>query len=365
MEENFYLYSLHTIPALGPRGIERLLDAFPSPRTMWEANGDELERAGIKREKIPEILFAKRNINIERGRELLEKEGIRVISIKDAEYPALLKTISSPPPLLYIKGKMPESHGLTLAVVGTRMCSAYGREVTEPLVRDLVLSGFTIISGMAKGIDTIAHHTALEHGGKTIAVLGSGIDEKTLYPSQNRHLAKRIASEGSAVLSEFVPGTMPLPEYFPQRNRIIAGLAKGVLVVEAPEKSGALITARFAIDEGREVFAVPGHIFSKNSAGTHRLIQMGAKLVRGSEDILEELHVEGHAISSSASLSSLASPDEKQLMTVFENQEAPIHIDTLAELSGLNINTVSSTLTLMEIDGRIKNLGSGMYTIKR
>lgn len=364
MDENFYLYNLHTIPALGPRGIERLLDAFPSPRAMWEAEGDELHRAGIKREKIPEILFAKRNINIEQGRRLLEKEGIRVISIKDAEYPALLKTISSPPPLLYVKGEMPESNELTLAVVGTRMCSAYGREVTEPLVRDLVLSGFTIVSGMAKGIDTIAHHTVLEENGKTIAVLGSGIDEKSLYPSQNRHLAKRIVTKG-AVLSEFVPGTMPLPEYFPQRNRVIAGLAKGVLVVEAPEKSGALITARFAIDEGREVFAVPGHIFSKNSAGTHRLIQMGAKLVRGINDILEELHVEGRTVPSSASLVSFASLDEKQLMAVFKNQETPIHIDMISQLSGLHINTVSSTLTLMEIDGRIKNLGGGMYTIRR
>lgn len=365
MEEGIYLYSIHKIPAITAKDLARLVSFFDSPRAMWEAGKAELEKAGVESAKIPEILFAKSRTRLQDNEKFLKREGISVITIRDASYPEILKTIHTPPPLLYARGEIRERDDAAIGVVGTRKMTPYGKEVTEPLVRDLVSAGFTIVSGMARGIDTLAHEAALKHGGRTIAVLGSGIDEQTLYPSQNRRLARLISKNG-AVISEFAPASMSLPEYFPQRNRIIAGLAKGVLVIEAPEKSGALITARFALEEGRDVFAVPGHVFSKNSAGTHRLIKTGAKLVESARDILEEFGIHEEVLAGRPrERTSKLRPEEETILAALEHHEGSVHIDALAQTTKIEIHILSSALIMMELEGMVKNLGNNMYTILR
>lgn len=217
--------------------------------------------------------------------QILKKQNVSFPVLAEKSYPALLKEIPYPPLALYMRGAMPIIPGI--AVVGTRRASAYGKSVAEKLVRELVKYHFAIVSGLASGIDTIAHQTALSHGGKTVAVLGSGWEN--VYPDENKKLAQAIMRHG-AVITEYPRNSPPLRSYFPWRNRIISGLSLATIVIEAPEKSGALITARFALEQNREVLAVPGSIWSKNSAGTHRLIQQGAKLVTKIEDILEELN---------------------------------------------------------------------------
>ena len=287
---------------------------------------------------------------------------VRIISVNDDDYPRLLKEIHDPPQQLFVRGQM-DPDALYFAVVGTRKLSAYGKQATSPIVRELVRAGLVIVSGLAYGIDTEAHKAATEAGGKTIAVLGSGIDDKSIYPAVNKNLARKILETGGALISEYPEGTGPEPWHFPARNRIIAGMSKGVLVVEAPKGSGALITADIALRENREVFAVPGPITLENSFGPNRLIQMGAKLVLSAGDILEEwgLHprtlspelVEGQALQ--------FTNEEKKIFEAVK--EAPQHIDAIVEKTGYDIIKLTTLLTTMELDGKIKNLGGGLYGV--
>ena len=290
-------------------------------------------------------------------------QEIYTIPFEDPRYPELLRHIPTPPSLLYIRGDLEYNQEYSLAVVGTRRPSSYGKEVTEPLVDELVRYGFTIISGLAIGIDALSHSAALNAHGKTIAVLGSGVDEKSIYPPQNRNLAKRILENGGVIISEFPPGIEPLPHHFLQRNRIISGLARGVLIIEAPERSGALNTANHALEQGREVFAIPGPIFSKNSRGTNTLIKMGARLVTSADDIIEELGLTSPSPSSTSRQAS--SPEEEQILTLLEDAVSGLDIETIIQQSRLNPKDISSILTIMELTGKIKNIGHNCYAIKR
>ena len=290
-------------------------------------------------------------------------QEIYTIPFEDPRYPELLRHIPTPPSLLYIRGDLEYNQEYSLAVVGTRRPSSYGKEVTEPLVDELVRYGFTIISGLAIGIDALSHSAALNAHGKTIAVLGSGVDEKSIYPPQNRNLAKRILENGGGIISEFPPGIEPLPHHFLQRNRIISGLARGVLIIEAPERSGALNTANHALEQGREVFAIPGPIFSKNSRGTNTLIKMGARLVTSADDIIEELGLTSPSPSSTSRQAS--SPEEEQILTLLEDAVSGLDIETIIQQSRLNPKDISSILTIMELTGKIKNIGHNCYAIKR
>jgi len=279
------------------------------------------------------------------------------ILLADKNYPKLLKEIFDPPKELYIWGELKAEEKYPLAVVGTRKISNYGKQVAVSLTKNLAKAGLTIVSGLALGIDGLAHQAALDVKGRTIAVLGSSLD--IIYPALHKKLAENIANSGGAVISEYPPGTGPTKFNFPARNRIVAGLSLGVLVIEAPEKSGALITARFALDQGREVFAVPGSVYNPNSIGCNKLIKMGAKPVTKAEDIFETFNLEF-----STELKKEIKPEtpEEEILLKFLSHE-PVHIDELIKLSKLSPSVANSTLTIMEIDGKVKNLGNNNYIL--
>lgn len=279
------------------------------------------------------------------------------ITIKSPNYPRLLKEIYDPPKELYVWGDLRAEENYPLAVVGTRKVSNYGRQVTIDLVKNLAKVGLTIISGLALGVDGLAHQACLDVNGRTIAVLGSGL--KHIYPSVHQKLAEKIVKAGGAVISEYPPETKPAKWNFPARNRIIAGMALGVLVIEAPEVSGALITARCALDSGREVFAVPGNINNQNSIGTNRLIKLGAKPVTRAEDILESFNLE-----LTLEFKKEVKPASKEEAIILEIlKQEPAQIDEIIRKSKLEPPIVSSTLTIMEITGKVKHIGGGTYSL--
>lgn len=285
MDDRLALLGFNLVDGLGPVKVSSLISHFGSPLNAWGASIKEvLEVSGIGERIAQALLRVKRERLLERELELMDRNGISFLTILDEGYPRLLKEIGNPPPVLYIKGSLRESV-LTLAIVGTRRPSPYGRRVAREMGRELASSGVCVVSGLARGIDSEAHKGALEGGGVTYAVLGSGL--LNLYPPELKGLADEIASTG-ALLSEYPLLTPPLPGNFPRRNRVISGLSRGVLVVEAPLKSGAMITVSYALDQGRDVFAIPGSIYSPKSEGPNLLIQQGAKPILRSEDILEE-----------------------------------------------------------------------------
>jgi len=285
-----YFNAFNLIGNIGPITFKKLLNYFNSLEIAWKSEINEFYKAGLNQSTIEQIKKQRPRINPDYEMERLEKEKIDIITIQDKSYPKLLKEIYAPPAILYIKGNFEPNDEFSLGIVGTRNFSDYGRHITPIITSELCKSNITIISGLAKGIDTIAHKTAIENNGRTIAVLGSGIDTNSIYPTINKYLAEKIIENG-AVISEFPINTMPLPQNFPQRNRIVSGLSLGVLVIEAPEKSGSMITARNALEQNRDVFAIPGNIISNNSSGPNKLIKMGAKLVSQTSDILKELNL--------------------------------------------------------------------------
>jgi DNA processing protein len=288
-------------------------------------------------------------------------QGIEAVTLSDAEYPPLLKEIYAPPPVIFRRGTLLPDDQLALAVVGTRSASAYGRLVTERFVSALVDNGVTIVSGLARGIDAVAHRVALQNGGRTLAVLGSGVD--TIYPSEHRGLADAILANG-ALLSEYGPGTKPERDNFPARNRLIAGMTRGTLVVEAGEVSGALITARMALEQNREVFAVPGNVTSTASTGTNALIRHGeAKLVARVEDILEELNPD--LVAEQLRLVDLLPDNELESALLRALSAEPLHVDDLSRATSLPVATVSSTLTMLEMKGSVKHAGGMVYARAR
>lgn len=281
---------------------------------------------------------------------------MKIITLQDKNYPPMLKEIYDPPKQLYIEGEfVPADFEKTIAVVGTRDCSSYGKEAAYYFAVNLAKAGMTIVSGLARGIDTVAHKAALEAGGRTLAVLGSGLNE--IYPVQNKGLALQVAKSG-VVISEFEPDAIAMPYHFPQRNRIVSGLSFGVLVIEAPINSGALITARLALEHNREVFCAPGPIFSKNSAGTNEFIKQGARLVTDFQEILSEL---GMATDILESNPVFENEKEEHIYKIISQNSGAIIIDEIIKLSRLSPQEVNSCLILLELRGIIKNLGTNKY----
>lgn len=286
-------------------------------------------------------------------------DTIKKISLQSKNYPAILKEIHDHPKELYMRGEIIEQDKTAIGIVGTRKYSQYGKQVTLDIAGELARIGITVVSGLAKGIDTFAHQAALENQGRTIAVLGGGIDKKSFYPSSNYHLGEKISQHG-AVISEYPPGTRGTQFTFPQRNRIISGLSLGVVVIEAPEKSGALITAALALEQNREVFAVPGSIYEKNSQGTNQLIKLGAKPVACIEDILEELNLL-HLLEIKRKEIKPETKEEEIIFSVLSLQ--PMHIDEIIKKSGLPTSVVNSTLMILELKKAVRNLGKGNYVL--
>ena len=282
---------------------------------------------------------------------------IKTISINDGNYPKLLKEIKDAPEILYFRGELkPEEN--CFAVVGTRRCSTYGKEIVLEIAGDLAGTGLTIVSGLAPGIDSLTHQATLERGGRTIAVLGTGIDEKSIYPQENLKLAEKIVESGGCLISEYPPGTHGSEFTFPKRNRIISGLSLGVLIIEAKQKSGALITANWAKKQGRKVFAVPGPIHSSNSKGCHYLIKQGAKLVENANDILKELNL---PIKEGGKEIAGETPEENLILGVLK--EEALDADKIIEKTKLSVAKVASALAILEIKGKVRNLGGNIYAI--
>jgi len=355
-----YWVGFNIIPGIGRVKISQIENHFGSLENAWKGTPGDFKKAGLDSGSIQAIENWRPQIDLPGEMAKLEKARVRVLNFHDGEYPARLKEIYDFPPVIYIKGDWQPADETCLAVVGTRRATVYGRQVTEELVEDLVQSGFTIVSGLARGIDTIAHRRALDKDGRTAAVLACGLD--TIYPAENAPLAARVAEKG-ALISEYPLGARPRPDNFPRRNRIMSGMSLGVLVVEADESSGAVITAHMASEQNREVFAVPGSILSPMSRGTNTLIQEGAKLVRKIEDILVELNMAPDPHQLALKEAENFSETENQLLKELSSE--PTHIDLVCRNSGLPVALVSSNLAIMEIKGLVKQVSAMNYVLTR
>ncbi len=354
--------ALNRVKGVGPARFQLLLDAFGSARAAWEAEPAAWRAAGLDERTAAAFGRQRAEIHPEKEMETLARLRVAALRVVDPSYPRLLKEISAPPPVIYVRGRLLPEDELALAIVGTRRVSSYGRVVTERLAGELAAQRVTVVSGLARGVDTCAHKAALDAGGRTIAVQGCGPD--LVYPPENARLAARIVEQG-AVVTEFPPGAQPEAGNFPARNRIISGLSLAVLVTEAPEVSGALITARFAAEQGRDVFAVPGAITSRGSGGTNRLIQDGAKLIMATEDALAELNL--NMAPQQIELRELLPADktEAALMTILRAAGDPQHIDDLCRASGMPVAQVSGALVMMELKGMALLVGPMTYALAR
>lgn len=354
--ERLYWVAFSRIKGIGAVRFQSLLNFFGSAEAAWRATPADLAAAGLSLKLVERVVVARATTDLEAYGEQIEAQGIRILTWQDASYPARLKDISQPPPVLYLTGHLtPEDHW-AVAIVGTRAVTAYGRQVTEELSSALARSGVTVVSGLARGVDAIAHTAALKSGGRTLAVLGSGVDK--IYPPEHRQLAAKIVNQG-AVLSDYPPGTPPDSSNFPPRNRIISALSLAVVVVEAAETSGALITAEFAADQGREVFAVPGSIFAPQSKGANRLIANGARPLLSPQDVLTALDLTRNIERREIRRVAPSDATESMLYNALKNE--PLHVDDLRALTGLPIEKVSAALTLMELKGMVRQVGGMSY----
>jgi DNA processing protein len=355
-----YWVGFSLIPGIGRVKFGQLESYFKDLSNAWEATPGELKKAGLDSNSIRTITTSRPKFSLDDEMEKLDRYGVKIYTYHDEDYPARLKEIYDYPPVLYARGTLLPKDEWCLAVVGTRKATNYGRQVAEEIVTDLARNQITIASGLARGIDSIAHKSALEASGRSIAVFASGLD--IVYPAENAQLARRIMEQG-AVISEYPLGTKPRPENFPRRNRIMSGLSLGVLVVEAGESSGAMITANLALEQNREVFAIPGSILSQSSRGTNKLIQEGARLVHDYTDILEELNLT--AVAHQIEMKEVLPASDTETQLIKQMSAEPVHIDELCRLSGLPVSTVSSTLAMMELKGMVKQVGAMNYSLAR
>ena len=360
MSDLRYWVGFNLVPHIGPIRIQALLDRFGDLGVAWRADAVSLRAAGLPRNAIEQLLYQRARLDLDAELAKIEAEGVRVITCQDADYPDHLRHIDQPPPLLYVKGALEAADRWAVAVVGTRHASAYGREVARRMASGLAENGITVVSGLALGIDGIAHGSALDAGGRTLGVLGCGLD--IIYPYRHRELAERIVEHG-ALISDYPLGTKPEGSHFPPRNRIISGLALGTLVVEAGLRSGALITLQFALDQGRETFAVPGNIYNRSSMGANAALQRGeAKLVTCVEDILSELNLTMAVQHEEVREIVPDLPIEKTLLACIGHE--PVQLDQVVRDSGLPTATVSSTLCMMELKGLVCRVDNMRYTLK-
>lgn len=353
MDDTRYYLGFNLVYGIGPARLDRLINAFGSISDAWHAPAAELMHAGLEPKLIESLLAARRSLDLDAEHQRIQAAGIRILTRVDADYPAALLQTPAPPPLIYLHGTWTAADAWAVAMVGTRSPTNYGREAARRLAFDLASAGVTIVSGLALGIDAAAHSAALEAGGRTIGVLAGGVDQ--LYPERNRQLGRRMIEQG-ALVSDQPVGTRPLPQLFPARNRLISGLARGLIVVEAGLESGALITVEFALEQGREVFAVPGSIFSRVSQGTHRLLRDGANLATCAQDVLDMLHL---TQASSQREARTELPDDPVEAAVLEQlSHEPQHIDTLGRALPMPTAQLSATLAILELKGLVRQSGA-------
>ncbi|HLZ70466.1 MAG TPA: DNA-processing protein DprA [Dehalococcoidia bacterium] len=356
LTETAYWVAFNRISTIGRARYERLERAFGSLAAAWEASSGELRAAGLDERSVTAVEAQRPRISPEAELAALQRLGVEALTWHDDRYPRLLKESFDRPPVVYIRGSLLPEDDLALAVVGTRRMSRYGQQVTEQLVPELVGAGITIISGLARGVDATAHAAAVRAGGRTLAVMANGVD--IVYPAAHERLARQIVEHG-ALVSELPLGTRPIKDAFPRRNRIIAGLSLGVVITEAPERSGALLTGKLAADDNRDVFAVPGSIYSPMSAGANALIQEGARLVRTADDILSELNLS--AVVQQAELAAAVPEGAAESALLGLLGVEPTHIDEVTRASRLSAAEVSSGLALLELKGYVRQVGGMQY----
>ncbi|HSH03969.1 MAG TPA: DNA-processing protein DprA [Anaerolineae bacterium] len=361
MHDVKYWLAFSRVKGIGPARFQSLQRYFGNLEEAWRADEKGWRAAGLDSRCCQAVREAQKMGDVEAYWERVQARGIKVLTWDCPEYPSRLREVHQVAPVLYYQGEWAAADEWSLAIVGTRRMSDYGRQVTQELVSELVGQGITIVSGLARGIDGVAHKTAIAAGGRTIAVMGTGLDR--VYPYEHRGLASRIGGGGGVLLSEYGLDTEPDAYHFPQRNRLISGLSLGVVVIEAGERSGALITADFALEQDRELFAVPGSIFSGVSRGPHKLLQNGAKLVTKVSDILEEIEVAMTTQKVAQTVArQLPLPESAAEVALWQALTGrPQHIDQLGRAAGLSTAVVNSTLTLMELKGMVRQIGGMKY----
>ncbi|MCB9134703.1 MAG: DNA-protecting protein DprA [Anaerolineales bacterium] len=345
---------------IGAVRFRQLLNYFGDAKTAWHASERELRSCGLSEKVIQNLIQLRTGVDLALIGTQLASSNVTALTWDDPQYPRRLQEIDQPPPILYVRGTLTEVDEWAVAIVGTRRVTTYGKQVAEQLATVLAHNGVTIVSGLARGVDSVAHQTALKAGGRTIAVLGSGVDN--LYPPENRKLAEDMMQSG-AVVSDYALGTPPEAANFPPRNRIISGLAMATVVIEASRQSGALITAEFAAEQGREVFAVPGSIFAPQSQGTNQLIQQGARPMLSPQEVLEALDL-GRAVQQREARAALPANDlETRILALIRNEA--LHVDEISVQAQLPIKEITATLTMMELKGMVRQMGGMQYQAVR
>jgi DNA processing protein len=361
-----YWVGFNRAKGIGPARLRALIQHFGDVEAAWKAPAEALRQTGLDERTLNSLLMTRNTCDLDEALAAIERVGARVVLFTDNEYPPLLRQISDPPPLLYVKGTLEKADHRAIAIVGTRLATDYGKTMAQQIAATLAQVGLTIVSGLARGIDIAAHQAALKAGGRTIAVLPCGIDR--VYPPEHRSIADQIIANG-ALIGELALGTPPEKGNFAPRNRLVTGLSLGVVVVEAGEKSGALISADQALEQGREVFAVPGNALSKTSRGTNALIQAGARMTTGAADILDELGLSN--LPTPAKPVAQSTPPAPAYVPADDSEAAvlrclsaePQHVNDLAQRCGLPVAQVSGTLTILELKGLIRQVGPMEYVI--
>lgn len=358
--DNRYWVGFNLVKGIGAVRLQALRDHFGDLAVAWQAPLEALQAAGLGPKLAERVTQIRVQVDLEKYLARMGSQGIQILTWDDELYPPRLKEIDQPPPVLYVRGSLTAEDAWAVAIVGTRRVSAYGRQVAEELAAYLASNGVTVISGLARGVDGSAHQAALKAGGRTIAVLGCGVDR--IYPPEHTQLAEKIIASG-ALLSDYAPGTPPDASNFPPRNRIISGLSMATVVVEAGETSGALITAQFAVDQGREVFAVPGNILAAQSKGTNRLIAQGAHPMLSAHDLLDVLNL--RRVTEQREIRKIMPGNEIEAKLLSVLTHDPMHMDDIRNQTGLPIERVSATLVMMELKGLVRQVGGMNYVAVR
>jgi DNA processing protein len=360
MDDKKYWIGFNLIKGIGAVRMQALIQYFGDLEVAWKASPIELAQTRLGKKLIERVIQAREGVDLEKLWDKIQQQGIKILTWQDESYPQRLKEIDQPPPVIYIRGDYLPDDLFAVAIVGTRRVTPYGRQITEELSAFLAANGITVISGLARGVDALAHQTVLKAGGRTIGVLGSGVDK--IYPPEHRGMAEQMMQRG-AILSDYAPGTPPDASNFPPRNRIISGLSLAVVVIEAGETSGALITAEFAAEQGREIFAVPGSILAPQSKGTNKLIQNGALPLLSVNDLMQALDLTRMGEHKAARKIIPADETEARLMNVLGSE--PLHVDEIRNQSELPIAKVSAALALMELKGMVRQVGGMNYVAVR
>ena len=359
-DEKKYWIGFNLVRGIGAVRFQQILSHFGDLSLAWQAPVEAFREAGLPARALDNLLRLREETDLDALYASILERDIQVLTLPDADYPPLLKQIDQAPPVLYVRGRLLPSDDFAVAMVGTRRISAYGQQITRDTSLYLAGHGLTIVSGLARGVDALAHQSALQAGGRTIAVLGSGVD--VIYPPEHRQLAEAIIAQG-AIISDYPLGTQPEGVNFPPRNRIISGLSLATVVVEAGERSGALITADFAAEQGRDVFAVPGNILSPVSKGTNRLIQKGAYALVSPQDVLDVLDLSQVEDYKEARQALPADTTEAKILQSMDYE--PVHVDEICNAVGLAVEKVTAALTMMELKGLVQHVGGMRYAAVR